>query len=927
MRPLTLRISAFGPYAGEAVIPMSDLGESGLYLITGDTGAGKTTIFDAICYALFGNPSGDSREASMLRSKYADPETPTEVELTFSHNGEEYRVVRNPDYERPAKRGGGVTKQIANACFYRPDGSTVSKLKEVNAAIEELLGINRDQFSQIAMIAQGDFKKLLLADTKQRQEIFRDLFKTAPYQRLQKNLEDERKKVYISAETGRNSIKQYIGDICVDENDVLAIEVEKAQNGEMTTEDITVLLENLISGDGKLRDEAEAELKAVNKEIEKTDAAIGAARTAAKAKEALETAKAELETVLPGEPAARTAFEEAKKELAKKDGLIAESTKLLDEIKQFDHVDSLKAEIEKLKCDEAEKTIQLAALETNRKSAEEERIKLREERDAIGDVSVSVTKSENDLEKCNESLEQLSELEDDLGKYRRERTNLENARKKYKTDDELYNRLKEIFDAKDQAFRDGQAGILADRLKEGEPCPVCGATDHPMKAHLSAEIPSEADLKEARAAADKAGNAANESSANAGALMKHTKSLGDELKKKAVKLLGFKDEAEIEKTDMIEEKIASHRETVNLKIKEIKGVLEADRKKERRRKEIEKLLPEIEKSIEKLSADHMAVSGQLTEIKTSVSEKAKQLEEMGKQIKTGSKDDALAKKNEIDSHAAKLQKNYDAADKNLKQFSEKVSTLRAQIEANEKTAEGAGNVDMEALQEKRKEDATKQTEIIERQQTVGSRLDRNESVLSNIRKQSAAVCEIEKKLQWIAALADTANGKLNGKEKIMLETYIQATYFDRIINKANLRLLSMTGGQYELKRLSKAENAKSQSGLELGVTDHYNGTERSVKTLSGGESFMASLCLALGLSDEVQSSAGGIKIDTMFVDEGFGSLDSDSLDQAYKALAGLTEGDRLVGIISHVEELKTKIDRQIVVKKGKSGGSVATIQI
>ena len=218
-----------------------------------------------------------------------------------------------------------------------------------------------------------------------------------------------------------------------------------------------------------------------------------------------------------------------------------------------------------------------------------------------------------------------------------------------------------------------------------------------------------------------------------------------------------------------------------------------------------------------------------------------------------------------------------------------------------------------------------QTECINKLKSVESRSNANESIRLNIIKEASSVTEIEKKLQWMKALSDTANGKLNGKDKVMLETYIQMTYFDRIINRANLRLMTMSGAEYELVRLKEAANGKSQSGLDLGVIDHYNGTERSVKTLSGGESFMASLSLALGLSDEIQSSAGGIQVDTLFVDEGFGSLDQETLDQAYKALTGLTEGRRLVGIISHVTELKSRIDRQIVVTKNRSGGSSVEI--
>ena len=208
---------------------------------------------------------------------------------------------------------------------------------------------------------------------------------------------------------------------------------------------------------------------------------------------------------------------------------------------------------------------------------------------------------------------------------------------------------------------------------------------------------------------------------------------------------------------------------------------------------------------------------------------------------------------------------------------------------------------------------------------IGDRLAVNGPILENLRPQISKMEETEKRLQCVQALSDTANGRLSGKEKIMLETYIQMTFFDRIIRRANVRLMVMSGGQYELKRRVNAENNRSQAGLELDVIDHYNGSERSVKTLSGGESFKASLALALGLSDEIQSSAGGIRLDTMFVDEGFGSLDEESLEQAVNALVGLTQGNRLVGIISHVSELKNRIDKQIVVTKEKSGGSKAEI--
>ena len=269
MRPLFLKMSAFGPYAGYTEIPMEELGEQGLYLITGDTGAGKTTIFDAICFALFGEASGENRDASMFRSKYADKDTPTEVELRFSHAGKEYTVNRNPEYMRPAKKGDGYTKQVADAKLYLPDGKVITKLKSVTQEIESILGINKDQFSQIAMLAQGDFMKLLLADTKERMEIFRELFKTQNYRALQKRLDDESKSVYGLLADSKKSIEQYIANIQVDQDDVLSIDVEKAIVGNMTTEAVVELLDRLTDQDAVLKDKLNTELENISKDLEK----------------------------------------------------------------------------------------------------------------------------------------------------------------------------------------------------------------------------------------------------------------------------------------------------------------------------------------------------------------------------------------------------------------------------------------------------------------------------------------------------------------------------------------------------------------------------------------------------------------------------------------------------------------------------------
>ena len=342
MRPLNLKMSAFGPYAGRIEIPMEDLGSQGLYLITGDTGAGKTTIFDAICFALFGEASGPNRDVSMFRSKYADSDMPTEVELTFLHGGKEYFVKRNPEYLRPKKSGDGMTKQTADAEFRTPDGRVYTKVKDVTAAIEELLGINKDQFSQIAMLAQGDFLKLLLADTKQRQEIFRELFQTQMYQTLQYRLEEKRKEIYGQVEDGKKSIKQYINGIQVDKDDVLSIDVEKAQNGVMTTEDVIEMLDKLTSQDLCLKDKLDSELQQINDELEAVNKKIGVAQEVEKAKKAKEKAEKDLVKEKKDLDEKTDLHKKAKEELKGKSKIEKEATTIENEMPNYDAVDDLR---------------------------------------------------------------------------------------------------------------------------------------------------------------------------------------------------------------------------------------------------------------------------------------------------------------------------------------------------------------------------------------------------------------------------------------------------------------------------------------------------------------------------------------------------------------------------------------------------------
>lgn len=921
MRPIYLKMSAFGPYAGETEIPMDELGTQGLYLITGDTGAGKTTIFDAICFALFGEASGANRDSGMLRSKYADDDTPTEVELYFTHGGKEYRVKRNPEYMRQAKRGSGLKKQLPDAELHMPDGKVVTKVKDVNNAIKDILGVDKEQFSQIVMLAQGDFLKLLMADTKSRIEIFREIFKTQSYMTLQKKLESEQKAVYEQVEDGKKSINQYIAGIQADKDDVLSIEVEKAIAGSMPTDDVIELLDKLTDQDTALKDKLDEELAGINNSLENVNAKIGAAEALAKAKEALEKAKKKLEIEEPKIPALESAFKEAKAALKDKTKLEKDSAKIEAELSGYDAADKISGEIEEAKQTKKKYASKLEKLEDQKGKKENELKGLKEEQTSLKDTGEELAKLNARIEKINEEAEAIDEFSEALEAYRNECDELKEKQEKYKKKDAAFMELNDLYESMEQLFRDGQAGILAEKLKDGDRCPVCGSTTHPMLAKRSESVPSEKDLKGAKQKADKARKERETSASDAGALKKSLETKEAQLTKQAKKIVKEEDlDKAWDKLDEIIDDCVSRREDVETAIKEVK-------EKNKRKEELENLIPASEKAIKEYAEQLEEIKGAISANDSALKEKEKNLETLLKGLSYAGKKEAEAEKKSLDKKAADIQKSYEKADAALKEQKEVVLKLKAEAESQEKTIKGSKVIDIEEVKEKQAELNNSQKECINKGKSVASRIEVNEGIRKNIIKKSSNVASIEKKLQWMRALSDTANGKLSGKDKIMLETYIQMTYFDRIINRANLRLMTMSAGQYELVRMKEAANVKSQSGLDLGVIDHYNGSERSVKTLSGGESFMASLSLALGLSDEIQSSAGGIQVDTMFVDEGFGSLDPEALDQAYRALAGLTEGNRLVGIISHVADLKELIDRQVVVTKNKSGGSAIRINV
>lgn len=920
MRPLYLTMTAFGPYADTKKLDMGKLGNDGLYLITGDTGAGKTTIFDAICYALYGRPSGENREEWMLRSTYADSDTKTEVRLVFSHRGQTYEVARNPEYARKKQRGEGMTTEKANAELILPDGVVVSGKKEVTTVIEDLLGVDREQFTQIAMLAQGDFLKLLIAPTSERQEIFRRLFQTERYLNLQKKLSGEAKQLYGNCQDLRKSMEQYIQGILCEEENVLFLEVEKAKKKELPIEKVLEILSELEQEDvEKVRKIRENKTK-IDEELEKVNAKIGQAEQIEKMQKELQEAGEQILTLREERELAKQQREQAKKEQEGTEELLRQATEIHLELPKYEKVEELEKIIQKAGHSAEQIKTQLLEKGKDIKDLEIELEKYRQELQMLADTGELQEKLRHEIERLNEKMQKIKQIKAKQKDLTERQSEAREAQKQYLAADEAYKKEKQVYERMDQAYRDGQAGLLASRLAEDMPCPVCGSLSHPKVAELSSEVPHEEDLKKAKMSCERAYENVNEKAKQAN--IYHTKATeaASHLEEELSQLFG--------KVTDADEQIAALEKETKEKLLKRQNELSEEEKRIQRKVWLEKKIPESETAYEKeKQSREELVASQIKATETFENAK-KQKQEIVADLRFSGYREAAKKEQEIRISVKKKQEKFDSADKRYQQKSQAVSAMQGTIEGLQKAIETAETIDLPELLERQKVLMGERTMFDEKMKEMHTRWKTNAGIQENISKNAGELLAQEKKYAWVNALSATANGTLTAKDKISLETYVQMTYFDRIIYRANLRFMKMSDGQYELERVREAENKRSQSGLELCVIDHYNGTRRSVKSLSGGESFMASLSLALGLSDEVQESAGGIQIDTMFVDEGFGSLDTEkTLPLAYKALVGITEGHKLVGIISHVSELKEKIDKQIVVTKDTTGRSDVCIRV
>lgn len=922
MRPLHLTLSAFGPYAGQVEIPLEQLGERGLYLITGDTGAGKTTLFDAITYALYGEPSGDNRDPSMFRSKYAQPDTPTWVELVFSYGGQTYTVRRSPEYERPAKRGGGTTLQRAEAELHLPDGRLVTKTREVTGEIVNIIGLDRSQFAQIAMIAQGDFLKLLLADTRSRQEIFRKLFPTRGYMVFQEKVKSESGALQRECEAARASVKQYIDGVLCPREDPMYPQWERAWAGELPIQETVELLETLLDQDRERDTQCSEELEQLDGEWKAVTALLAKAEELEKAQSQLEEAQVRRETCAAQWEAAQQQLEAQTAQAPQLEGLRAQLADLEAELPRYQELEQLRQNLTAQTQSIRQQSTWLEEQENEQRRREKELELWRQERAGLEEAGAQRERLLGQQTRAQEQSQRLEELSTLLAGCRQARANLESAQKRYGVARQKAQAAQEDYTGKNQAFLDEQAGVLAQDLAEGQPCPVCGSLTHPTPAQLSPGAPTEEELNRAKQAWETAQQTASTWSVEAGKARTALEEREGRLRSQMAHVL-----PECEADQPVDQSIQEAQRKAQEALDQVRGQLRQVEAALARKRQLDTQIPQQEQRLGELEQAIASAREQLAGANSRREELQGQIHTLEGQLRYPQAEQARQEQSDLKGKLQRLEEAQTQAQRRANAAQLALTGAEEAVKQLTHLVEQSQPVDLVAQRARSQELTLRRAQLTAIQRELHTRITTNRTALEQIQGKTAQLTQLEQRYTWVRALSNTVNGTLPGKEKIALETYVQMTFFDRILRRANLRLLVMTGGQYELKRRRESAGNRGQSGLEMDVIDHYNGTERSVKSLSGGESFQASLALALGLSDEIQSSAGGIRLDTMFVDEGFGSLDEESLSKAMGALGDLAQGNRLVGIISHVSELKEKIDKQIVVRKDRTGGSRVEIVV
>ena len=923
MKPLKLTMSAFGSYAGKNVIDFTGQ-QQGIFLITGDTGAGKTTIFDAITYALYNQTSGGERNGNMMRSQYARPETETYVELEFLYRGQTYRVRRNPDYKitKTLKNGKIREQKVPHSVeLTLPDGTVFPEKKNAtDAKIIEILGLTADQFSQIVMIAQGDFLKLLYTKSDERKMIFSKLFRTDIYWKIQENLR-------------RKSMEM---DERIQEND-RAFEQEKSriiplpESEELPLDELVERLRERLKDALKEQNLRRANVEELNKKITKYEEINKLFVSLEKIRQ---TGK-ELEARQAESKERRQQIENARK--ADK-VLVAEQQNL----RQQQEVEQSAQAIAKMTETLANDQEMFETLKTQQQEAE-----AKQKREAA-DIQKKMLALEQSfpsyeaLQNARSEEQQAKKVWEDLGKiseesFHKKKAGIAALKEQQKRQEQVVEQTKKNWEQTSlsasesakhyehmyEAFLKEQAGILAENLSAGCPCPVCGSTVHPDPAKLSDHAVTELEVEQAK----KTRAAAEEKRDLAYAAFEAEKTekqkLAQAVEKEEADFVLAQTIAKQQRKEAEQNYVSLQKTAEQIREKLVyPSLAEAKKQYAAMQKALEAAEQEIAKKRQKVSelAEAMnTLKGQ----KLAEEENQKTAKKLA--VKTEKEYAKLLEKSGFVSeetyHLAILpERSRSKLEREEKEYESQCLRQQSEQKLLEKQVSGKTYTDTTELNEQLKAEKQALKEAEKTYMELHTAYENDRSVLQNCAVYLEKGKKLESEDQVIKSLSKTANGRLSGSAKIDFETYIQRQYFKQIIHEANKRLLTMSNHQFILKLKEEANTGrKTNEGLDLSVYSLVTDSERDVKTLSGGESFLAALAMALGLSDIVEWSAGAIHPDMMFIDEGFGSLDAQSRQQAIEVLAELAGDSRMVGIISHVTELKEQIDRKLVVSRTDKG--------
>ena len=924
MRPTKLVMTGFESYKDKTVIDFEQLGTKGLYLITGDTGAGKTTIFDAITFALYGSPSGTDRSVEMLRSHFADENTPTIVELDFEANGNKYHITRNPDYQRKALKGDGITTQAASAeLVYVTQSSIppVSGVSKVNAEVEKILSLKKEQFCSIAMIAQGVFQKLLLSDKKQKEEIFRQLFHTEKFVRLEMTLKDERSSAKSEVENLKLKLNEALNRIVIMDADENSEQILKIKNSSYITENEIQILKAFVEEDERFLQSVLEKIGKNDNKISQLNLEINAAEEQEKLRAQISEKELFIKNLNSKKDSIFAQVEITKKaaekitELTKEKNLLESS---MDDYLKNDEAEKQILKItEEIVTDENSKT----QLEKQNSGLETEIEQLKKELESLKNSGEEIIRLENKAKEYNGTLNELNEASENLETFGEDKQDLKDAQEKVQKASAEYEKSNTEYSENLRLYNLEQAGILAENLKPGCACPVCGSTEHPVLAHKSEKAPTQKQIEELKKSVESKNIIFNKLSSEAAAKKSALEKSEETINKLLKKYFDSLTAADENITASVDEKISE----LNALQKKTEADIETENKKVARFKALEKEIPNKEKE---LSGNKEAISSFATKIssnKVLKESEEKALNERKSKLKYKTLQEAQTQFKLLETTIDSLTKNHDEAvniknefEKNLEGENSSLNTLKAQLEKTEPA-------DIKKLKEKLTALQLEKSNLDNQRDSLNERKGVNQESVNSVETLVPEIAKANAHYEMVAALCEVAAGNSRGKKGLpSLETYVQMNCLDQINRRANLRLKKMTDNKYELLR--RIEEDGSELGLDLNVKDFYTGRDRNVQTLSGGEQFQASLALALGLADEVQENSGGIKLDTMFIDEGFGTLDSETLNKAMHALEDLSQGNKLIGIISHVEELESRIDNKIVVTKNSSGISNAVIK-